>query len=140
MRLGFKILFFIFMICPLFLMTMGCTYSLPKHAFIVKDSVLKRRVLQTQHFQNVKKKQLISAILGVMQDLNFKFDEGDNDLGILVGSKKRSFIMYVEQTKQQTQKQMRMISFTPAPPPPPPAPYSPSSCSSLFSTYSRYFY
>ena len=137
MKLDFKIFFFIFMICPLFLMTVGCTYYLPKHAFTVKDSILKRRTLQTQRFENVKKKQLISALVGVMQDLNFKFDEGDNDLGVLVGSKRRSFIMYVEQTEQQTQKQKRMISYTPSPPRPSSS-CSPSSTTS--STCPRYLY
>ena len=42
---------------------------------------------------------MISAIVGLMQDLNFKFDEGDNDLGLFIGSKRRSFTRVLPVTR-----------------------------------------
>ena len=112
MTSNFRIFLPISMICLLSLMNTSCTYSLPKHAFMANESVLKKRVLQSQRFQNLNKKQLISAIAGVMQDLNFKFDEGDNDLGLLVGSKRHSFVrnIPVTRTEQRYETRTQMIN------------------------------
>lgn len=107
MKFNFQALILIFTVCLFSSINISCTYSLSKHAFIVNESVLKKRVLQTQRFENIDKKQLISAIVGVMQDLNFKFEEGDNNLGVLVGSKRYSFIQNVPVTHTEQRYETR---------------------------------
>ena len=107
MKLNFPTFTLTSLISCFVLINSGCTYSLPKHAFMVNESVLKKRVMQTQRFENIDKKQLVSAIVGVVQDLSFKFDEGDNDLGLLVGSKRRSFIRYLPVTRYEMRYETR---------------------------------
>ena len=106
MKLSFQTFILTCLISCFALINSGCTYSLPKHAFMVNESVLKKRVIQTQRFENIEKKQLISATIGLMQDLNFKLDEGDNDLGVLISSKRRSFVMYLPVTRYETRYEM----------------------------------
>ena len=101
MKLDFQTLILTGLTSCFVLINSGCTYSLPKHAFMINEPVLKKRVIQTQRFENIEKKQLVSAIVGLMQGLNFKLDEGDNDLGLLVGSKRRSFIVYLPVTRYE---------------------------------------
>lgn len=81
----FKIIISTFL---LFVFT-GCA-TLPEHAFVVDQEALKKRSMQSQRFRKVDKKQLMSAVVGVVQDLGFTLDEGDSDLGVFVGSKSRT--------------------------------------------------
>ena len=67
----------------------GCA-TLPKQAFVVDEEALKKRAMQSQRFRQVERKQLMSAVVGVIQDLGFTLDEGDADLGVFVASKSRT--------------------------------------------------
>ena len=113
MKLRFQTFFLTSIAGLFFLINVGCTHSsLLKRAFIINGSVLEKRALQTQRFQNLSKKDLISAIVAVMQDLSFSFDEGNNDLGLFIGSKRRSFTRYlpVTRTEQRFQTQTQVIN------------------------------
>ncbi len=99
MKFNPQIFILIFAAWLLSLTSISCTHSLLEQAFVVNESVLKKRVLQTQRFENINEKQLLSAIIGLMQDLNFRLDEGDKDLGVFTGSKRRSFIRNLPVTR-----------------------------------------
>lgn len=73
----------------LFFLMNGCA-TLPEHAFVLDQEALKKRSIQSQRFRSVERKQLMSAVVGVIQDLGFTLDEGDSDLGVFVGSKQRT--------------------------------------------------
>ena len=69
----------------------GCfAQHLDPNAFVVNEETLKKRAVQSQRFEKVERKQLMSSVIGVLQDLEFNIDEGDSDLGVFVGSKARS--------------------------------------------------
>ena len=70
----------------------GCATSLHRNAFVLNEEALKKRTMQSQRFASLQKKQIMSAVVGVMQDLGFTLDEGDSDLGVFVGSKSRSAV------------------------------------------------
>ena len=71
-------------------LTTGCVAHLNPNAFVVSEETLKKRAIQSQRFQKVQRKQLMSSVVGVLQDLEFNIDEGDAELGVFIGSKARS--------------------------------------------------
>ena len=71
---------------------MGCATGLHPNAFVLNEEALKKRAIQSQRFRNLQKKQIMSAVVGVIQDLGFTLDEGDSELGVFVGSKSRSAV------------------------------------------------
>ena len=81
-------------VIPLFVLAVlmsGCiAQHLDPNTFVVNEETLKKRSIQSQRFQKVQRKQLMSSIVGVLQDLEFSIDEGDSELGVFVGSKARS--------------------------------------------------
>ena len=79
-----------FLLVLSFLLLTGCIVHLDPNAFVVNQETLKKRSMQSQRFQKVQRKQLMSSVVGVLQDLEFNIDEGDSDLGVFVGSKARS--------------------------------------------------
>ena len=87
MSLRFLLLISLFV---LGILATGCVAHLDPNAFVVDQETLKKRALQSQRFRKVQKKQLMSSVVGVLQDLEFSIDEGDSDLGVFVGSKARS--------------------------------------------------
>ena len=107
MKLNSQTFLLIFITYCFLLVNFGCVNSPLKYAFVIKESVLKKRVLQTQDFRNTNKKVLMFAIIDIMQDLSFKLDETNNDLGLFVGSKRNSFTRMVPRQRPQTQMQTR---------------------------------
>ena len=79
----------IFLLVLAFVLT-GCVAHLSPNAFVVNEETLKKRSIQSQRFQKIQRKQLMSSVVGVLQDLEFTIDEGDSDLGVFIGSKARS--------------------------------------------------
>ncbi len=73
-------------------MLTGCVAHLHPNAFVPDAEALKKRAMQTQRIRSVKKQQLMSAIVGVVQDLGFNLDETDSDLGVFVASKSRTAV------------------------------------------------
>lgn len=64
----------------------GCT-SLPKDAFKLTPTSLQDRQLQSRQFQTLDNKLLLSAGVGVLQDLGYTIDEANTSLGVLTASK-----------------------------------------------------
>ncbi len=65
----------------------GCN-SLPDDAFRLSETSLETRQLQTRHYENVAEDQILSASVGLLQDLGYTLDELDKELGVISASKK----------------------------------------------------
>ncbi|HOD50659.1 MAG TPA: hypothetical protein PLJ71_11020 [Candidatus Hydrogenedentes bacterium] len=79
-------------ICLLFVLTLvgSCATSVPKEALALRPEALELRQLQTRVFETTEEERLLTAGLGVLQDLGFNIDESESKLGVIVGSKQRS--------------------------------------------------
>jgi hypothetical protein len=66
----------------------GCQ-GIPKDALLLKPESLKKRSLQTRSYANIAETGLLSASVGVIQDLGFTIDESETKLGVIAGSKDR---------------------------------------------------
>ncbi len=67
----------------------GCN-SLPEDAFRLSETSLETRQLQTRQYEEVAEGQILSASVGLLQDLGYTLDELDKDLGVISASKKAS--------------------------------------------------
>ena len=66
----------------------GCT-GVPKNALKLNSSTLELRQLQTREYQTNKEMKILSASVGVLQDLGFTIDESEKKLGVITASKLR---------------------------------------------------
>lgn len=66
----------------------GCN-EIPKEALQLSEKSLQDRQMQTRRFDTQDEAMVLSAGVGVIQDLGFNLDESETDLGLLVGSKNR---------------------------------------------------
>ncbi len=71
--------------------------QIPKEALKLNTSTLKDRQLQTRSYQTDNEMVILSAGLGVMQDLGFQIDETQKKLGVITGSKNRDAVEVGEQ-------------------------------------------
>ncbi len=62
--------------------------SMPADAFRLSESALDVRQIQTHQFQEVGDAQILSASMGVLQDLGYTIDEIEKELGVLSASKR----------------------------------------------------
>lgn len=67
----------------------ACTPSVPREVLQLRPESMALRQLQTRRFDTSDEKNLLSAALGVLQDLGFTIDESEASLGVLVASKQR---------------------------------------------------
>lgn len=67
-------------------LTYGCA-SVPKDAFKLNPTSLQDRQLQSRQFQTLDNKLLLSAGIGVLQDMGYSIDESNTTLGVLTASK-----------------------------------------------------
>ena len=67
----------------------GCQTKVPKEALQLSESPLDIRSLQTRRFDGKSEEEILAASAGVLQDLGFRIDESETDLGLVVGSKDR---------------------------------------------------
>ena len=64
--------------------------GVPEEALKLSKDSLQLKQLQTRRFNKAKMVDLVSAAAGVVQDLGYNIDESEAELGLIVGSKKRS--------------------------------------------------
>jgi hypothetical protein len=68
----------------------GCpSKTIPKDALILSPSSLADRQLQSRVYEDVSEAQILSASVGIIQDLGAKITETETDLGLIVGEKMR---------------------------------------------------
>lgn len=65
----------------------GCQ-SMPPDALRLGESALETRSLQTRAFSDASEVQILSASVGVLQDLGYAIDEIEKPLGVLSASKR----------------------------------------------------
>ena len=65
----------------------GCSASPGKDVFTLSESSLADRQLESRRFDTVERVELISASVGVLQDLGFILDITSSELGVLTASK-----------------------------------------------------
>jgi len=76
-----------FVIALLCLSTIGCA-SVPKGFLKPSESYLENRQLQIRQYDTTDDKQIITAVAGVLQDLNFTLDDSETEVGFVAASKK----------------------------------------------------
>jgi hypothetical protein len=62
---------------------------IPKEALALSGESLERRQIQTRKFDTSDESKLLTAAVGLVQDLGFNIDASKSSLGLLVGSKQR---------------------------------------------------
>ncbi len=67
----------------------GCASGVPKGALALSAESLQRRVLQTRKFDTTDEAKLLSAAVGLIQDLGFTIEGTQAKLGLVTGSKQR---------------------------------------------------
>ncbi|MDH5434175.1 MAG: hypothetical protein OEY19_09530 [Gammaproteobacteria bacterium] len=72
-------------ICLLITM-MGCQ-TIPKDAFVLKESMLAERNKQSRLFETEDEVALLSAGIGVLQDMGFAIDATEKKVGLISASK-----------------------------------------------------
>jgi hypothetical protein len=72
------------------LLSLGGCATIPPDALVLTPDSLERRQLQTRRIDGISEKDLLSAAVGVLQDLGFEIDESETKLGLVVASKDRS--------------------------------------------------
>lgn len=64
----------------------GCN-TIPKDAFKLNSSSLEQRQMQSRAFETRDELALMSAGISTLQDMGYKIDETEKELGIVTGSK-----------------------------------------------------
>lgn len=67
---------------------LGACQTLPKDAFRLPESALETRQIQTWRYEDVSETEILSASVGVLQDLGYAIDEVERELGVLSASKR----------------------------------------------------
>jgi hypothetical protein len=75
-------------LCSLVVLT-SCRSTIPKDALVLSPSSLADRQLQSRVYEDVSEAQILSASVGIIQDLGAKITETETDLGLIVGEKMR---------------------------------------------------
>jgi hypothetical protein len=74
----------------LIVLLVGCpSTTIPKDALILTPSSLADRQLQSRVYEDVSEADILSASVGIIQDLGAKITETETDLGLVVGEKMR---------------------------------------------------
>lgn len=74
----------------LIVLLVGCpSRTIPKDALILTPSSLADRQLQSRVYEDVSETDILSASVGIIQDLGAKITETETDLGLVVGEKMR---------------------------------------------------
>ena len=74
------------------LLLAGCQTTAPERALQLPAASLDIRQMQTRRFAEISESQLLSASIGVLQDLGFNLDESEVELGLVVASKRQAAI------------------------------------------------
>ena len=70
----------------LILALQGCG-GVPREALSINEMTPEEKRLQTRYFDTADERKILSASRDVLQNLGFRFDESETDLGLIVGSK-----------------------------------------------------
>ena len=71
------------------LLLSGCATTIPQDVLKLSPSSLAQRQLQSRVYEDVTEQQILSASVGIIQDLGARITESETDLGLIVGEKMR---------------------------------------------------
>lgn len=74
------------------LLLAGCQDTIPPEALALSQVSVEKRQLQTRYFDTLDEAKMLSASVGVLQDLGFTLEESETDLGVLLGTKDRDAV------------------------------------------------
>jgi hypothetical protein len=77
------------MLFPIVILESCVTVTIPPDALKLSPSSLADRQLQTRIYEDVTEEQILSASVGIIQDLGARITETETDLGLIVGEKMR---------------------------------------------------
>ncbi len=69
----------------------GCVGA-PPEAFVIDDTQLQRRALESRLYRGIDEGSLLSACSHVLQDMGFQLEDSEVELGVLTASKDRSAV------------------------------------------------
>lgn len=72
-----------------YLFITGCT-TIPKDALTLSPKSLRERQMQTRKYETRDEGKILSACVGLLQDMGFNLDESESKLGLITSSKMRS--------------------------------------------------
>ena len=67
----------------------GCEEGIPPEALALSQVSVEKRTLQTRFFETEDEAKMLTAAVGVLQDLGFTLAESETDLGVLLATKDR---------------------------------------------------
>lgn len=67
----------------------GCGTGIPKGALLLSPQSLEHRQLQTRRFDTSDERKILTAAVGLAQDLGYTIESSETSLGVVVGSKDR---------------------------------------------------
>ena len=67
----------------------GCQQRIPRNALAMTAESLEKRQLQTRKFSTSDESKLLTAAVGLTQDLGFTIESTQSKLGLITGSKQR---------------------------------------------------
>ncbi|MDD5505577.1 MAG: hypothetical protein PHR73_02335, partial [Candidatus Omnitrophica bacterium] len=73
------------------LAVIGCA-TVPTGFLKPGEACLEKRSMQSRQYDTINEEQILSAVAGVLQDLNFTLDDSETKLGLVSASKKASAV------------------------------------------------
>jgi hypothetical protein len=70
----------------------GCEQGIPPEALALSQVSVAKRTLQTRFFETEDEAKILTASVGVLQDLGFTLEESETDLGVLLATKDRDAV------------------------------------------------
>ncbi len=70
----------------------GCEQGIPPEALALSQVSVEKRTLQTRYFDTEDEAKMLTAAVGVLQDLGFTLEESESDLGVLLATKDRDAV------------------------------------------------
>ena len=67
----------------------GCAASIPKDILKLSPQSLEKRQLQMRQYDTTNEEMILSACVGVLQDLGFTLDDSETEVGLISASKER---------------------------------------------------
>lgn len=70
----------------------GCEQGIPPEALALSQVSVEKRTLQTRYFDTEDEAKMLTAAVGVLQDLGFTLEESESNLGVLLATKDRDAV------------------------------------------------
>ncbi|NQS70720.1 MAG: hypothetical protein HQQ73_00940 [Desulfobulbaceae bacterium] len=72
------------------LLVLSACATVPPNLFVVSDTQLERRLIETRRYGGINETDLLAASANVLQDLGFSLENSETKLGVITANKQRS--------------------------------------------------